>query len=372
MKPYRCDECGKLYENADLDNDTLLCPSCGGRLQDGILDESTTDSDNVKNAWVCPKCRTRVNEFYLKCNCGYVTSREQVEQNKLDQQDYERVQTATKERVKAEAREKNRLAQQQVREQQRIERLTSLERQKEDNKNQLKKRLAELKVLLDQTILTEEEYNKRRQPLLDKYFKLNERIAREIENIDVSKKTEILSESEILLNTEIYRNDNFLADVEFIEDPPLPTNRSDVAFLEEPSLLTAESSPRSQDSNVATSEQIPKNKSLSWKSFITAIGIAFIINIFAAAASGGKPIRNMWWTVMWIYLSIEAWKYWKWKALLPYPLFVAISVALGLVMVGDNLEKMSWTYIIIKGSLNIGGLILFYLALNRSRKALEQ
>lgn len=115
-----------------------------------------------------------------------------------------------------------------------------------------------------------------------------------------------------------------------------------------------------------------KKKDWSWKSFGLAFLLAFIINIVGAAASGGKPAKNIWWTVMWMYLSIEAWKYWKWKALLPYPLFGLVSVAIGLIMVGDNLEKMSWTYIVIKGTLNIGGLVAFYLALHRTKTGIER
>lgn len=71
-----------------------------------------------------------------------------------------------------------------------------------------------------------------------------------------------------------------------------------------------------------------QRKFFSWKSFVAAFIIAFIANIFVASVSGSQPAKDIWWTVMWIYFSIEAWKYWRWKALLPYPLFILVSVIL--------------------------------------------
>src|SRR3989344_2287668 len=99
----------------------------------------------------------------------------------------------------------------------------------------------------------------------------------------------------------------------------------------------------------------------SWKSFGLALLLAIIISMFAAAASDVKSPKNILWTVMWMYMSIEAWKYWKWKALLPYPMFLVAPSAIGLIMnmVGINLEKMSLTYVVIMVTTNIGGLIAF-------------
>lgn len=172
---------------------------------------------------VCPKCRTQLAEWCLACSCGYVTSREQIDKEKRDKEELEQPHLAlVREKYEFEEREKHRLAQQKIREQQSIERLASLEKQKKDIKNHLQKRLAELKVLLDQTILTEEEHNKRRQPVLDKYFELDEKIAREIESIGMTMGMEPLSDNRILPSTDTSRNDSFQAEVDFTEDPPSP------------------------------------------------------------------------------------------------------------------------------------------------------
>lgn len=108
-------------------------------------------------------------------------------------------------------------------------------------------------------------------------------------------------------------------------------------------------------------------KLFAWKSFIAAVIIAAFLNVLLAAAAGVKPSKNIYWTVMWIYLSIEAWRYWKWKALLPYPLFLLASGISGLIVEG-SVEQLSMPYLIVKGTLNIGGLILFYWLLHKSVK----
>jgi hypothetical protein len=109
----------------------------------------------------------------------------------------------------------------------------------------------------------------------------------------------------------------------------------------------------------------------NWKSFLVAFVIAALITSFAAAAVGKNPPHNFIWTTLWIYLTIEAWKYWKWKALLPYPTFLLLNVTAGLIMesAGVNyieslgLKYPSWTRLIVITSLNIGGLILFFISI---------
>lgn len=105
----------------------------------------------------------------------------------------------------------------------------------------------------------------------------------------------------------------------------------------------------------------------SWKSLGIAVAISFVIIIIAAGATGGKAPKNMTWTVIWLYLTIEGWKYWKWKALIPYPMFIVASSLLGLMMVGDNPYNISWAHVVTKVGLNIGGLIVFYVALHKAQ-----
>ena len=114
-----------------------------------------------------------------------------------------------------------------------------------------------------------------------------------------------------------------------------------------------------------------KNLYWNWKSLLAASIIGALITGFAAAAVGKKEPINFIWTTLWIYLTIEAWKYWKWKALLPYPTFLLLNVMAVLIMesAGVNymeslgMEYRSWTSLIVLTSLNIGGLILFYISI---------
>jgi hypothetical protein len=144
---------------------------------------------------------------------------------------------------------------------------------------------------------------------------------------------------------------------------------SEATKVESPS----ESSP--QQSTVGTPSVEKKNKepykfySLNWKSLIIAIVIASFVNIIAANAVGTKPAKNIFWTIWWIYLTIEAWKYWRWKALLPYPLyFLALTVA-GLIMVSLGIKESSQAIGIVAGVINIAGLTIFYLYLSKSQKS---
>ncbi len=103
----------------------------------------------------------------------------------------------------------------------------------------------------------------------------------------------------------------------------------------------------------------------SWKSLLLAILLATIISVVAARVAETKVTGNIIWTVMWIYLSIEAWKYWRWKALLPIPLFMFAS---GAVMLAGNIERISTTYMMVQAILNLGGLVAFYMVLRKSGK----
>lgn len=117
-------------------------------------------------------------------------------------------------------------------------------------------------------------------------------------------------------------------------------------------------------SNMITS---PKKQTFSWKIFIFAFIVAFFLNIFISIAVGVEPRKNIAWSVAWIYLSIEAWKSWKWKALLPYPLFLVLSIISQLILAATGSNYLSWTHISVGLFLNIGGLITFYLLLRRTQ-----
>ena len=111
-----------------------------------------------------------------------------------------------------------------------------------------------------------------------------------------------------------------------------------------------------------------KKQRFNWKAAIAAFVIAFFLNIVLSAAAGVEPRKNIIWTVIWIYLTIDAWKYWRWKALLPYSLFIVITAILRAVAL--SIETINIFHVIgIMAALNLGGLAVFEILLYKSRKA---
>lgn len=99
-------------------------------------------------------------------------------------------------------------------------------------------------------------------------------------------------------------------------------------------------------------------------SVIIAAVMAALLTGMAGAAGSNKP-GNLTWTVAWIYLTISAWKYWKWKALLPYPLYLLTYMITGLILSLLNIDYTA--SLLIRGmAINIGGLITFYVLLTET------
>ena len=111
-----------------------------------------------------------------------------------------------------------------------------------------------------------------------------------------------------------------------------------------------------------------RNKQFSWGSFGVAFLIAFLLNILLSAAVGVEPSKNIIWTVFWIYLTIESWKFWQWKALLPYPLFLIVSFFSQFILASTGTDRLSWGYIAVMLITNIGGLTIFYMLYRKSQK----
>ena len=49
MNKFRCCACGCLFNDGDLDVDYFLCPSCGGRLEEGLFEEPK--KEEAKSNW---------------------------------------------------------------------------------------------------------------------------------------------------------------------------------------------------------------------------------------------------------------------------------------------------------------------------------
>jgi len=140
-------------------------------------------------------------------------------------------------------------------------------------------------------------------------------------------------------------------------------------FLAKGSSLPSELSSKHQSKVEPPNNISQKSHWLNWKSLIIAFFIAFFLNIFAAAVAGTKPAKNIIWTVWWIYLTIEAWKYWKWKALLPLTLYFFVLTIAGLFLGSIGVEYHSNPVLILLIVTNIVGLIIFYLILNQARSS---
>jgi len=133
------------------------------------------------------------------------------------------------------------------------------------------------------------------------------------------------------------------------------------ALPDEGASSTQQLSPRQKAVVTPPIEKKSMDLPLNWKSMAAAVVIAALLY-----AAFGETRKNIFWTACWIYLTIEAWKYWGWKALLPYPLyFLALTVAY-LIMAGLGIEGSSRTIGIVAGLINIGSLAIFYSALKTS------
>ncbi len=120
-----------------------------------------------------------------------------------------------------------------------------------------------------------------------------------------------------------------------------------------------------------TEEKKQKSKKpYSWKSFFLAFFITFILQAIVAGATGGKP-KGFHWTLAWIYLTVESWKYWSWKALIPYPAYVVCTSIVGGVVGETGGDRMNAR--LVMAGMNVVGFTLFAIAFYlRSKKERER
>jgi hypothetical protein len=130
----------------------------------------------------------------------------------------------------------------------------------------------------------------------------------------------------------------------------------------------------SKQSTVAT-PPIEKNKRkpfTNWKSSILAFVIAVIGNAFLDYAFGLKAEGyRVFWDWMWISLIIEGWKYWKWKALLLYPIVIFVQVFVIVFLGYVNSGRAILGPVAMAGvmwGLNMVGLIICYGLLSKLQK----
>lgn len=100
-----------------------------------------------------------------------------------------------------------------------------------------------------------------------------------------------------------------------------------------------------------------KPKPFSWKSALIAAPILLALSVVMSIIGARPKPASLFWTYLWLVLTIDSWKIWKWKALLPYPcyLFVGLLIVTIAVMFGADALEIR----IINAILNVGGLTVF-------------
>lgn len=94
--------------------------------------------------------------------------------------------------------------------------------------------------------------------------------------------------------------------------------------------------------------------------------IMTILALFLNASLGDKKPHNMYWTWAWFYLTAEIWKYWGWKALIPYPAYIVVGSVLSIIVAQNSSDMM--VPLLVMAIANIIGLVIFYIAYRRARR----
>lgn len=114
---------------------------------------------------------------------------------------------------------------------------------------------------------------------------------------------------------------------------------------------------------VTPKEMPSKKRWRHWTPFLVSLVSAVLINIVLSAIAEQEPKKNIVWTAIWIYLTIKAWDFWKWKGLLPYPIMLLTSVLFSHM---SSELSISWAFVNIV--INIGGIVIFFLFLRQNDK----
>lgn len=110
-----------------------------------------------------------------------------------------------------------------------------------------------------------------------------------------------------------------------------------------------------------------EEKTSTVKRSIFIATIMTIVVIFLNVSFGDKKPHNMYWTWAWIYLTAEIWKYWGWKALIPYPAYIVFGSVLAII-VAQNSSEMNVPRLAMAIA-NIIGIVIFYIAYRRAKRA---
>lgn len=111
-------------------------------------------------------------------------------------------------------------------------------------------------------------------------------------------------------------------------------------------------------------------KIFSWKILLISFLITSIFHMYASSYAKSRGMyspQNMTWTFFWVYLSIYSWKFWRWKALLPIPLYLITSIFFAYIFISAGMDAYS-TYIGVMIICNIGGLLILYMLIRKSQK----
>ncbi len=95
----------------------------------------------------------------------------------------------------------------------------------------------------------------------------------------------------------------------------------------------------------------------SWKTILLSIAITLAIYMIAGVISPKTKLRGMQWTWVWMVLTVEGWKYWKWKSLIPYPAYCLCAIAASFVVIKAGGDLLAAT--LVNAALNLTGIMLF-------------
>lgn len=106
-----------------------------------------------------------------------------------------------------------------------------------------------------------------------------------------------------------------------------------------------------------------------WLAFLITL-IIFIPSVALTEILTGQEVsqhigNSFLWTFLWMYLTIQAWKLWKWKALFVYPAYRFATIIMMVLFAVSSTDDQSYgsilaLYLIFGILLNIGGLVVFY------------
>jgi hypothetical protein len=105
-----------------------------------------------------------------------------------------------------------------------------------------------------------------------------------------------------------------------------------------------------------------KDEKLPLKKFVTYLYIfstIIVLMIIRGALKANGINGNITWTFFWLFLTITSWKYYRWRAIVPFFLYVLAAISVGFFAVITGSSLSSWERVATLAIINLGGLVMF-------------